>query len=327
MARFAFIGIVCAAVLGAQSVQAQGIQDIRPPAETPPASYTAGQYVDSRGCAYIRAGRGVTTWVPRVTRSRTHLCGLQPSVVRQSRPAQVEEAPIQVRRVPVQPRAVQPQPRVVTAPVPVQPAPRAQPVVTQSARSSACPSASASSQPYINTGPGVRCGPQQWTSNNRVTQTTTSSGQAQAVVVQQQRPATVISDKKPVKQHPPAWVGPNPNDRVVSARRQDPPAGYREVWTDDRLNTRRGLNEGNRRVVVKPATGAAAGSYVQAGSFQSQADATRAANALRRQGLPAKVGVGRTRSVVLIGPFSNQGSLQSALNRARSAGLSAKVVR
>lgn len=50
------------------------------PAEFPPASYTANQYIDSAGCAFIRAGiSGAVSWVPRVNRSRDQLCGFQPS--------------------------------------------------------------------------------------------------------------------------------------------------------------------------------------------------------------------------------------------------------
>ncbi|WP_420862453.1 SPOR domain-containing protein [Algirhabdus cladophorae] len=60
---------------------AQTLRSVGEPAEFPPASFTPNQYVDSRGCVYIRAGiSGNTTWVPRVARNRTAVCGFQPSL-------------------------------------------------------------------------------------------------------------------------------------------------------------------------------------------------------------------------------------------------------
>ena len=74
------------------SVSAQGLQ-VTPPAEVPPASYDNRQYVDSRGCVYVRAGVDDTVnWVPRVGRDRQPICGQTPSLVRRAAPVVVAEA-------------------------------------------------------------------------------------------------------------------------------------------------------------------------------------------------------------------------------------------
>lgn len=62
--------------LGLASADAQNFRNSKGPAETPPASFKGKQYVDSRGCIFIRAGYGgQVTWVPRVSRDRKHVCG------------------------------------------------------------------------------------------------------------------------------------------------------------------------------------------------------------------------------------------------------------
>ncbi|MDU8912794.1 SPOR domain-containing protein [Aestuariicoccus sp. MJ-SS9] len=98
--------------LGAPAAQAQGRLGTDIPAEFPPSSYTGKQYVDSRGCVYVRAGiDGNTTWVPRVTRDRKHLCGAKPTF------AKAAPAP-EPRPVPRTAQVVTPEPTVTPKPAP-----------------------------------------------------------------------------------------------------------------------------------------------------------------------------------------------------------------
>ena len=54
------------AVLGTSAAWSRGLQG---PAELPPAGFKGQQYVDSRGCVFLRGGYGgQVTWVPRVSR-------------------------------------------------------------------------------------------------------------------------------------------------------------------------------------------------------------------------------------------------------------------
>ena len=57
------------------AADAQTLRTDSGPAELPPASFRGKQYVDSKGCVYIRAGSGTRiTWVPRVNRKRQVYC-------------------------------------------------------------------------------------------------------------------------------------------------------------------------------------------------------------------------------------------------------------
>jgi hypothetical protein len=54
--------------------------ELATPAELPPKDFAGQQYVDSRGCLFLRAGpKGDETWIPRVTREGVPLCGYPPS--------------------------------------------------------------------------------------------------------------------------------------------------------------------------------------------------------------------------------------------------------
>jgi cell division septation protein DedD len=68
-----------ASLIMALAIPAQA-RDVIRPAELPPADYAGLQYVDSKGCMFVRAGTaGEVLWVPRVSREGTPVCGNPPS--------------------------------------------------------------------------------------------------------------------------------------------------------------------------------------------------------------------------------------------------------
>lgn len=79
---------VTAALLMASVAMAQSVAEIGGPAELPPTGFSQQQYVDSRGCVFLRAGLGgQVRWVPRVGNDRKVLCGYPPTFGAQSREA------------------------------------------------------------------------------------------------------------------------------------------------------------------------------------------------------------------------------------------------
>lgn len=138
---FGMIAATLGFAAAGSAAHAQTLRDAQTPAEFPPASFKGKQYVDSRGCIYIRAGiDGKVNWVPRVTRSRKVLCGYQPTFAKAGGTAKPAANPTAPTAVPA-PEAVVKAPAVRPAPEPVAKAvakpvarPKAKPKPTAAAR-------------------------------------------------------------------------------------------------------------------------------------------------------------------------------------------------
>ncbi len=257
--RFRQAGSVLALILGLAASGAAAQGDI--PAEFPPASYTAKQYVDSRGCVYVRAGiSGNTTWVPRVSRNRQQICGMQPSLANRAR---VAEAPVAepaapeiiVPRTPAQaaprrpaaPRIFQRQPgRPIDTVASVRTTP--QPVVRTQQAPRAVVRAPAA-QPRVVVRRPVAAAPAPVRRVAPAPQTARRQAACQGASALSSR--YINSGGKaavrcgPQAEAPVTLLRGSGGQRVVAtapARREviTPPPGYRRVWEDDRLNPNRG---------------------------------------------------------------------------------------
>ncbi len=214
-----FAAAAIAASVSLCGAQAQSVKNGLVPAEFPPTSYKGRQYVDSKGCVFIRAGiDGNVTWVPRVTRSRKVICGFQPTFAKSSQPA-AATAPVAVAATP---KAT---PKTVTRTK----AKPAQPVRANAAPvrgEPACQGGNAVSQAYVGrVGEGVRCGPQQGFFAPRAAQ-----------------PAAHRNTYATYRQPKPARVVPRHVYESQTATSQPAitiPKGYKPAWDDDRLNPQR----------------------------------------------------------------------------------------
>lgn len=318
------------------------------PRELPPASFKGQQFVDSRGCVFMRAGVGGTVnWVARISRDRKQLCGQLPTFG--ANQVKVDDPPLPPKGM------VEPQTRSAAAsqdPAPTilsaKPAPAAQPKT---------PPLSVQVTP-----PVVTAAPPKVVAVKPVTVKPATVTPATVAPV---APARTVAAK-------PKVVVPDPEVRAAELPPVAIPPGYRRVDPGGRMNTLSGVggaqgwqaqdqiwtretparlvdaprrtarvvqevapapapqvNEPRRTVkaaTAKPAKLKAAGQgrYVQVGSFAQTGNASRAIGRLQALGLPAAKAPmrsgGRQLQVVLAGPFASAAEAQQALRAARGAG-------
>jgi hypothetical protein len=340
------------------AARAQALKDADGPAEVPPASFTAPQYVDSKGCAYVRAGLGgKVSWIPRVTRDRKLMCGLQPSLgsaaVVAAAPApatEAEAAPAPAAASAAAP-SVPPAEPVVAAPTPAKPvAPKPKAVRTAQVK----PVAGASTSPAalrrmkaadaLGAVTLVRAEPVPGTA----TACPNTPQTAERYVLSDGR--RLVRCGPPVRD-PVAYLNGlgRPGLRVAGpGAKAAAPAGYVPVWQDDRLNPARGPQTaaGDAAMAaayqqgvpmrIKPGTAlkvpysGSDGAFVQAGAFADPGNADRAVARLKAAGLPAArakgmIG-GRVVAFVLAGPV-NRAQAAAALSAVRAAGFTDAFLR
>ncbi len=246
-------------------MQAQSLASIGGPAELPPSSYEGQQYVDSRGCVFLRAGvGGRVTWAPRLDGSRRVLCGYPPTLGAQPAPVAVAEAapaptvlPSVAPEVGVAPLAtvasniprtapVRAAPvRVAAAPVAVQPAPVAVVSGGTTGRQIGC---------FTNTPVPVRVA---LTNGGSAVLCTRGDGTLEGarapIYPPGSAPGASLTEPQFAAQgnarptHIVTASGAGQTSRVVdqAAAVPAPPPGYRAAWDDDRLNPNRARGTAN----------------------------------------------------------------------------------
>ncbi len=240
--------------LSATMVSGQSLASIGGPSNLPPAGFTGQQFVDGRGCLFLRAGFGAqVNWVPRIGRDRRPLCGFPPTFGAATAAAVaaniVPDAPAVVAATVVVAAPVLRAPVLrVTAPVvvavaPARPAAAAPAPATYAAADLSGPASGQiqcfTSAPKLERvllrsggtalvctrGDGSLTG---W----RPPIFPRSAGVGAALFAQDLAGATLMGNTRTTANTRPA--------AVARAAIPKPPAGYKLAWTDDRLNPLRG---------------------------------------------------------------------------------------
>lgn len=185
------------------------------PAERPPASFDALEYIDSGGCVFVRVEvGGRVDWVPRVGADRQPVCGRTPTL---AQPAPVRAAPVRAAEAPA------PRP----APTPAAPVPARAIVLAEAAPPRTV-------QVII---------PPALMREDGTARVSCAHVRVPGAYVVAPDGSCIPVEIAPV---PPAAVaGPTASGqqavRALAADNPGPPPGWRTAWDDGRLNPHRGI--------------------------------------------------------------------------------------
>lgn len=346
-------GAFLALALGAGGAFAQSASDVGGPRELPPPGFAGQQYVDSRGCVFLRAGiGGRVNWVPRVDRNRQAMCGYPPSgggVAVAAAPAPAPAPAPVVRAAPA------PAPRVAAAEPPAAsytPAPVAgvRATVPAAPRMMPAPVAAPAVVPVVprggaqvaGTGRQIGCttsAPEparlQLTNGGTVVVCTRGDGTLEGLraPIYPQGAGVGASLDAPGGMVPlgqPSGVGSGVAGARVAETGVAVPKGYKLAWEDDRLNPLRGVGtaEGQaaqdriltRQVPARPVAEAGVLYRLTVGGKNAPAAAAqpeRASVARTEAAKPAVAG----RFFVQVGSFAQPANAEGAAGRLAALGL------
>lgn len=343
---------VLSTYIGIGVAQAQNLRDHQAPAEFPPSSYQGAQYVDSKGCIYIRAGiDGNVTWVPRVDRQRKLICGQTPTFPKPQPVAAASSPPAassgKVTEINVEPRPARAPVKTAAVTVPTQPktSREALPVVPQkSVQSIARPAQS--NEP----GPLTRVVPAHvYASRAAYQEYRVPRGYKRAWTDDRLNPRRAEQNLNGIASMRLIWTRTVPRRLVDRNTGRDVTETVPLVYPFTDINAQQ-KNLGKVTVVrvdgrvkkrvernrVKAPTSEAARAvtqehFVQVGTYKNPSNAKAAARLVANSGLPARIGkkrrLGTTYQVVVAGPFATSESLNKGLKQARALGFKDAFVR
>lgn len=274
---------------------APAMAEIGAPAELPPAGFDGRQYVDSRGCVFLRASyQGREQWVPRLSPDRKQLCGYAPSLqgVASSTGAATSEPPAPIAQ-PEAPSAV-----AGTKPAPADKA-RAKPKGKAKAK------ATRSKSNFAVKLPDAR-------------PRTAISGEVVTI------DGSSFRLTCPVGASVPRSFALHGGGHTLLCTKGD---GTLEGATSPRLATKVAAGKPEKSRVPAMDTGAAR-FFVQVGAFGVEKNAQRTVGQLQGLGLPVvdKAGKGGALRLIYAGPFGSVQEAHTALRQVQSIGFGDAVI-